>query len=168
LLAAEAQSIGRQNVTIQELGSIGEFVAAIATLVTLAYLAFQIRQSTRVARAELTKDLFLASRTALLEIAGNESLARIAAPNLAGEQEIEAFRAYQLTNSFFRLYELYFNLAQKDLLDESIGASYEKVIRLFVKSESFPAWWQEAREAEYQGAFVTHIDAIVSEVWAGE
>ena len=33
--------------TIQDLGSIGEFVAAIATLATLVYLALQIRQNTR-------------------------------------------------------------------------------------------------------------------------
>ncbi len=32
--------------TLQDLGSIGEFVAAIATLVTLVYLAVQIRQNT--------------------------------------------------------------------------------------------------------------------------
>jgi len=153
-------------VTIQELGSVGEFVAAIATLVTLAYLAFQIRQNTRVARAELTKDLFLASRTALLDIAGNESLAQIAAQTLDGEQDLEALRTYQFRNSFFRLYELYFNLAQQGLLDESIGESYEKVIRLFVRSETFPAWWHDASEAEYQGAFVAHIDAIVSEEWS--
>ena len=34
--------------TIQDLGSLGEFVAAIATLGTLAYLAIQVRQSSRV------------------------------------------------------------------------------------------------------------------------
>ncbi len=33
--------------TIQELGSIGELLAAIATIATLAYLALQIRQSNR-------------------------------------------------------------------------------------------------------------------------
>lgn len=32
--------------TIQELGSVGEFVAAIAVLVSLFYLAYQIRQNT--------------------------------------------------------------------------------------------------------------------------
>lgn len=36
--------------TIQELGSLGELVAAIATVVTLAYLALQIRQNTRALR----------------------------------------------------------------------------------------------------------------------
>ena len=33
--------------SIQDLGSIGEFVAAIATLATLVYLAIQIRQNTK-------------------------------------------------------------------------------------------------------------------------
>ena len=37
--------------TVQDLGSIGELIAAIATVATLAYLAVQIRQSTKVARA---------------------------------------------------------------------------------------------------------------------
>lgn len=41
--------------TIQELGSLGEFVAAVATVATLAYLALQIRQSTQTARAEATQ-----------------------------------------------------------------------------------------------------------------
>ena len=36
--------------SIQELGSIGEFIAAIATVVTLLYLAIQIRQNTRAVR----------------------------------------------------------------------------------------------------------------------
>jgi hypothetical protein len=35
-------------VTIQDLGSIGELVAALATVATLAYLALQIRQNTEV------------------------------------------------------------------------------------------------------------------------
>ena len=37
--------------TIQDLGSIGELIAAIATVATLGYLALQIRQNTRSVRA---------------------------------------------------------------------------------------------------------------------
>ena len=37
--------------TLQDLGSIGEFIAAIATLITLIYLAVQIRQNTRTTRS---------------------------------------------------------------------------------------------------------------------
>jgi hypothetical protein len=38
-------------VTIQDLGSIGELIAAIATVATLAYLAIQIRRNTTSVRA---------------------------------------------------------------------------------------------------------------------
>ena len=43
--------------TIQDLGSLGEFIAAIATVATLGYLAVQIRQSTRQARLTATREL---------------------------------------------------------------------------------------------------------------
>ena len=36
--------------SIQDLGSIGELIAALATVATLAYLAVQIRQNTRALR----------------------------------------------------------------------------------------------------------------------
>jgi len=42
-------------VTLQDLGSAGEFVAAIATVATLIYLAIQIRTSNRLARAEASR-----------------------------------------------------------------------------------------------------------------
>ena len=148
--------------TIQELGSIGEFVAAIATLATLAYLAFQIRQNTKVARAELTKDLFLASRSALMDTAANEYLAKLSA-EAYGTEDVDAIRRYSFHNSFFRLFELYFNLSQQGLLDDAIAESYEMVIRNMIKSEAGRAWWQEARQVEYHGEFAAHVDAIAAE-----
>ena len=36
--------------TIEDLGNIGELIAAIATVITLAYLALQIRENTRSVR----------------------------------------------------------------------------------------------------------------------
>ena len=41
--------------TLEDLGSIGELVAAIATVLTLIYLAIQIRTSNRLARAEASR-----------------------------------------------------------------------------------------------------------------
>ena len=39
------------NLTLEELGNIGELIAAIATVATLFYLALQIRQNTHLLRA---------------------------------------------------------------------------------------------------------------------
>lgn len=41
--------------TIQDLGSAGEFVAAVATVATLVYLAIQLRSSNRLARASASR-----------------------------------------------------------------------------------------------------------------
>ncbi len=38
--------------TIEQLGSIGELVAAVATVATLIYLSLQIRASTKISRVE--------------------------------------------------------------------------------------------------------------------
>ncbi len=38
--------------SIQDIGSLGEIVAAIATILTLAYLAIQIRENTKAVRSE--------------------------------------------------------------------------------------------------------------------
>ena len=38
--------------TIQDLGSIGELIAAIATVATLVYLAVQLKQNTRALRSQ--------------------------------------------------------------------------------------------------------------------
>ena len=43
--------------TIQDLGSLGEFIAAIATVATLGYLAVQIRQNTKQAHLTATREL---------------------------------------------------------------------------------------------------------------
>jgi hypothetical protein len=42
-------------VTLQDLGNLGELIAAIATVTTLIYLAVQVRASNRLARAEASR-----------------------------------------------------------------------------------------------------------------
>ena len=146
----------------EALGSIAELLGAIAVFATLAYLAVQIKQSTKVAKAQLTKDLFLTSRTALMDLARDPELAKLAGVALGVDEPGEVQQA-ALFNSFFRLYELHFQLADQGLLDPSIATSYEMVIRLFTPQEAFRDWWSVARETEYHGAFAEHIDSILAE-----
>ncbi len=63
--------------TIQEIGSLGEFVAAIATIATLVYLAIQIRQNTAVARSAATQEVLGSFRELIRELALSPELGRI-------------------------------------------------------------------------------------------
>ena len=57
--------------TIQDLGSIGEFVAAIATVATLVYLAIQIRSNTAALRSESRRGSRKTGEKGLLALLGS-------------------------------------------------------------------------------------------------
>ena len=59
--------------TVQDLGSIGEFVAAIATLATLIYLALQIRQNTKTVRASAHHAMTESATSIAFEFARTEN-----------------------------------------------------------------------------------------------
>lgn len=68
--------------TIQELGSLGELVGAVATVVTLIYLAVQIRTNTQAVRSSATQSVHEAFATWYRMLASDEALARITADGL--------------------------------------------------------------------------------------
>ena len=73
------------DMTLEDLGNLGEFVGAIAVVISLVYLAVQIRQNTRALHgssyAQSAEQLWLAN----LAIAQNRDLARIMADSNAGK-----------------------------------------------------------------------------------
>ena len=48
---------GKFEMTIQDWGSVGELVGAIATVATLVYLAIQIRTNTRIAKTSALQSM---------------------------------------------------------------------------------------------------------------
>ena len=74
--------------TIQDLGSIGELVAASATIATLAYLAIQIRSSTLVSKSEANRASRVEATANVRLIADNEDLARILLAGIADPESL--------------------------------------------------------------------------------
>ena len=143
------------------IGAIGEILGAIAVVLTLFYLATQIRQSTKLARADMSKDLFLATRTATLEIAANPELGKIMA-NIRG-QDVDIQRQDMLYQSFFRLYEIVFTLHKQDFVDEGIYDSYVATTRMFCETGPFKEYWLRNRPT-FQQEFRSFVELHFREV----
>ena len=148
----------------EAIGSTGEILGALAVVATLFYLTSQIRQGTRVARADMTKDLYLASRQAILDLASNETLARTWAEIMEFDDADES-RRFTFYQSFFRLYELQFSLAKQELLHEGIAQSYELMIRAFAGTAHFGRYWERARSQFHEefSDYVTTQYRLVTE-----
>jgi len=146
--------------------TVAEIVGASGVIASLIYLAIQIRLSTKVSRAEITKDLYLASRTAIMDIASNEELAKIST-DIRQFESVELMRRNMFYQSFFRLYELQYNLANQGLLDEHIARSYALIIQMWAKTIYFDDYWNRHR-GEFNEAFVAYVDGQIETVNAAK
>ena len=128
-----------------------EIIGAVGVIASLIYLSIQIKQikqikqSNKVAKAEITKDLYLASRQVIMEFASKDNLGKIWTEMRKFESE-DLARRYAFYQSFFRLYELQHILNEQGILEENMAVSYKLIIRMFSKTEWFPDYWKAAQK----------------------
>jgi len=133
--------------TIQDLGSVGEFVAAIATLVTLVYLAVQLRNNTRVGRfdAHLKARQLVAEAGKILSDPEKARLWRV------GLDDPDALSEDERASFFFILYlvvnavdaRLEYRRATRD------SGGYEtqgNVLDALARRPGFQRWWEFAAQ----------------------
>ena len=82
-------SVTVAKVNIEQLGSIGELIAAVATIATLGYLAVQIRASASAVRAEGRRSLQDVAIEVVSGIASDENVSRIFRPGLRDPRALE-------------------------------------------------------------------------------
>jgi hypothetical protein len=145
----------------EAIGAVGEILGAIAVVTTLFYLAVQIRHSTRLSRADMSKELFMATRAATLEIASNPELGKVMA-QIRG-QDVETHRQDMAYQSFFRLYEIVVTLYDQGFVDDGIYRSYVATIRMFCGTEPFEEYWQRNRNT-FQDDFREFVETQLEEV----
>ena len=101
---------------IQDLGSIGELVAAFATIATLIYLAAQIRQNTTTVAASTYESVFTGYNDLNAVILSDPELARILETGLDDPQSLqedEQFRFLLLMRSSSNQYLKLLRLTQR-------------------------------------------------------
>lgn len=91
-----------------------------------------------------------------MDMAANDELAKIWT-DIRQFDSIDIARRYAFYQSFFRLYELQFNLPNQGLLDDSIARSYTLIIRMFTKTIYFADYWATAR-FEFNEEFAAYVD----------
>ena len=156
--------------TIDQLGSIGEFVAAIAMLVTLAYIAFQIRQNTALARAQSTREISnlysinhtLAAHPDWIDII------RRGHHNFSALSKDEQACFHHITAPLLNQFEAAFRMHRQGLIDEDLYQSWRSIILSILSTPGARQWWPMARivlgsgcAAELDRALANDSEAIV-------
>ena len=132
------------GVTFQDLGGLGEFVGGIGVIVSLLYLAAQIRQSSRIERlnARLAVSQYMSDA---LDRFDDPELQRVWTAALdSGEEPTDEDREL-LGRFLFRYFSqtgLAFSFAE---IDPDIRSRYEPVLMRFLRVSAVQGWWSRQR-----------------------
>ena len=121
--------------TLEDLGNIGEFVSALAVVLSLIYVAIQIRQNTRHVRAANYQQILVASVEFRRDLALNPAAAALM--EHAREHDDVPMEArpqfHQLAVGLLRLYENLHYQYRKGLIDPDLWPAWVSTIDGFLR-----------------------------------
>ena len=132
--------------TLDDLGNLGEFLAAIGTLITLVYLAVQIRQNTNVVRGATYQQVATAFTSVVGDIYRDPELARIFTAGSDGLRSLskeDRARFHYLTINLFRTFENLHHQYRKTLIDYEDWEGHREGFLRFLSREEMQGWWRE-------------------------
>ncbi len=146
--------------TIQDLGSLGEIVGAVATVATLFYLATQIRASTQASRAAAAQTVHESFATWYRMLAGDEGLVELMTKGLRDYgclSETERARFVSTSMTLLLCGQDAFIKWREGSLAPDLWCGWELVMMNLVHSPGGRAFWDE-RSYLFGADFRSHFE----------
>jgi hypothetical protein len=152
-------------VTIQDLGSIGEIVGAIATVATLLYLAVQIRHNTRESQAASRNSVSQTFINLLHHISGDSEVARIARRGFIQPDSLdddETLRFDCIVMAIFQNLEDAFAQWQRDVLTNADWEKWVVLLKQYMAQPGVRQYWSRGSTA-FNPAFRRYVEGLEPE-----
>lgn len=151
--------------TIQDWGSIGELLAALATIATLGYLALQIRQNSESVRMSAEIDLSQQVVDWHARVTSDPELIRIwdaAATDPKAMNSKDIARLRWLSAEVFLMYEGQYEFYKKGYIKDEAWLPKMDTLRGMLKNPVILEWW-ELRMAPFGDSFYEYIQSLRSQ-----
>ena len=148
----------------EAIGAVGEAVGAIAVVVTLAYLAMQIRQNTGATRAASHHAVIEALNQGNLAQAQDAELAQIWVSGLKDRgvlTEVERQRFDSLCLAYFHVFDSLWYSAKVGTAERDLLRSEEKGFVYLMDSSGVYDWW-EANPYAFSPEFRNYMEEFRS------
>ncbi len=146
--------------TLSELGSLGEFISGLAVVVTLVYLALQIRHNTRAVRSSMHQEMNESTLRIAESVCDNENVGRIVLKadedyeSLTTEERIR-FEAY--AERVFGNFESVFYSYRNSMIEEDLWESWESSFLTDISRNAMRRFWQEEKPVHLRD-FMDFVD----------
>ena len=149
----------------EALGAVGELVGVAGVILTLVYLAHQIRQNTRAIRAQTHQAITSANLGMAMGLAESEGLAGVLVRGLADFDSLDPadrLRTVGWFNSFLKFGENTHYQFLQGSLERSVWEGWMVILENWVTQPGPRKYWAERRDA-FQPAFRELVDGMFSE-----
>ncbi len=154
--------------TLQDLGDLGDLIGGIAVVITLIYLAVQVRQNTALITAQTVQASVDATQRVLLFRAENAPLRAVIRKARNNEDltadDTEVLASY-LQASFMN-FQARLQHHTRGVFDRSINESYELILEDYLQQPYVRRWWHYAKPL-FGAAFRHHCDHIIAALAGG-
>ena len=144
----------------EAIGAIGEIIGALAVVITLAYLAIQIRQNNDLLRSESRQALVTNDITSLsVNMKNSDVFTKFANEKELSEQEqmqLSFIFALDLRNREFEYFQY-----KHGLLDEETWLAYRHVILINHASGLGKKWWNSVGRGIVDPGFAKLVDELL-------
>jgi hypothetical protein len=158
-------------VTLEELGNLGELIAAVATVLTLAYLALQIRQNTeqlknsgRDARTSASVAYTQIEQSFLLQLGLNPDAGAVYFKGLADFESLDDKERTQfiwLLSAYLTNFRQSFYLNQEGVMTDGLWSQHQASIEWVVSQPGFRPYWKA-----WGGVIVAEVAELVEAILA--
>ena len=144
--------------TIEDLGNLGDLIAAIATVATLIYLAQQIRRNSKSVEGASAQAILELEITTFALKAQYANVYRRGCANILDLDDDERVVFEQVVASEMSLFNSAFIQVQNGLMDDD--ASFDREWkRVYLKQSGFQVIWSEIKTF-YPSDFCQHLDDV--------
>ncbi len=144
------------------IGAIGEVCGAIAVVVTLFYLASQIRQNTNALKSESRQAALVGGHAELFKMVDNPGIIlTIASQDSLSKEEQAALSAYYFAT--VRTREFAWGQYREGAIDEAQWETEVNVIQFIFDSSRTRQWWDGLGRGVFSGDFAEFVDQLLEQ-----
>ncbi len=156
---------------INTLAAWGEFIGGIAVVVSLIYLASQIRQNSRLLRSSTSAVTMEANNAISRLIAEDPEAARVFWAGLADRSSLsdsDRQRFDPMVSMVLGALDQEFDFFQDRMMSERIWRKRKRSTIWMMQQHGMQQWWSDWSRALYEPEFCDFVDGLIREGEAAE
>lgn len=149
--------------SIQEIGAIGELIAAVAVVISLLYLARQVRQANALARGQTRERMVEQGQTELYKGFIDEPSIVRSLYQSEPLSEVEWIRVTGWLFSAMRQREYEWFQKRDGNIDKNLWYAYREVIPIQLSSPRLREWWEMIGSEPFDPEFRAMVSQLLQE-----